>query len=109
MKMTSLFYILVFYILTFVVQSQKIYQSSCLLSEWQKDMQQQMNGMQLLLQNYAVKISNLEEKLNSSNEKKKTLHETTTYATESETSKNVCYLSLFCFSQIKIIDEIPHD
>ena len=97
MKMTSLFYILVLYILTFVVQSQKIYLSSCSLSEWQKDMQQQMDGMQLLLQKYAVKISSLEEKLNNSNEKKETSHETTTYATESETSKNVYYLLLFLF------------
>ena len=56
----------------------------------QKDMQQQMDAIQLLLQNHAVRVSNLEEKINNSMEKKETSHQTTCKP-DSQTSKNTCY------------------
>ena len=55
--------ILTLFVIIFAVQSQRIGQSSgdfCSDEQWKRDVQEQVDAMQKILQNHAVKISKMD-------------------------------------------------
>ena len=82
-------YALTLYILISVVQSQTISKPGadvCSDDQWKKNVQQQLDAIQSILQQHAIKISNF-ERLDATSSRDEQSLDTTTNPNEQETSK----------------------
>ena len=101
MRVSSNRYALPLFILISVVESQTISKTGaeiCSDDQWKKDLQQQFDAMQSILQQHAIKISSL-ERLGVTNTMKEEFLVTTTDPNEQQTSK-ILFLCCFAITHI---------